>query len=143
MLEKAKNSRGFTLIEVVIVLAIGALIILVVLNAISSAQRNQRDSTRRQEASQIAAALESYSANNGGEYPANTAVIDEIDDYLPELEGDVGGFKYTRIGAFDADACSTEDGDTYQITYSRSDGGRSYDLGVCLEVGGEVDIRNQ
>lgn len=143
MLDKLKNSRGFTLIEVVIVLAIGALIILVVLNAISSAQRNQRDSTRRQEASQVAAALEQYASNNGGEYPANATMISAIDDYLPELEGSVGGFKYERAGAFGAGACSTSDGDTYQLTYTRSTGGRSYDLGVCLEVGGEVDIRNQ
>lgn len=58
--------RAFTIIEVVLVLAIAALIFLMVFIAIPSAQRAQRDQQRRNDMSKILSQLESYKVNNHG-----------------------------------------------------------------------------
>lgn len=66
----ANNKKGFTLIELVIVLAIAALILAGVLVAVGGAQRTQRDQARKQAAGRIATALENFASNNQGAYPA-------------------------------------------------------------------------
>lgn len=77
MLKKLlKKDQGFTLIEVVIVLAIAALIILIVLLAISGAQRTRRDTTRQSDVGSIAAAAEAYASNHNGDYPNSQALLD-------------------------------------------------------------------
>lgn len=68
-----KNNKGFTLIEIVIVIAIAALILVGVLLAVQGAQKNRRDSQRKNDASRIAAQLEQYASNHSGTYPDNTA----------------------------------------------------------------------
>ncbi|MDL2341492.1 MAG: type II secretion system protein [Patescibacteria group bacterium] len=61
-----KNNSGFTIIEVLIVLAIAGLIMLVVFLAVPALQRNQRNSGYRSEANRVLAAAQEISANNGG-----------------------------------------------------------------------------
>lgn len=68
------KESGFTLIEVVLVLAIGALIILMALLAFNGAQRSRKDTARTNLAGTIAASVEQYAANNGG-VPPTTAVF--------------------------------------------------------------------
>ena len=67
------KQSGFTLIEVVLVLAIGALIILMALLAFNGAQRSRRNTARTDAAGQMVASLEQSAANNNGAYPANVA----------------------------------------------------------------------
>jgi prepilin-type N-terminal cleavage/methylation domain-containing protein len=64
----AKKS-GFTLIEIVIVLAIAALIMVIVFVAVQGAQRSRRDTTARNAAAQTLAAMEQFASNNSGVYP--------------------------------------------------------------------------
>ena len=73
MLNKIKKSKdeGFTIIEVMIVLAIAGLIMLIVFMAIPALQRNQRNTTAKSEASNIMAAVTEYSTNNGGKLPGS------------------------------------------------------------------------
>lgn len=67
-----KNSeKGFTIIEVVLVLAIAGLIFLMVFIALPALQRNQRDTARKTDVSSIASAVTSYTSNNRGGAPAN------------------------------------------------------------------------
>ncbi len=61
-----KQSQGFTIIEVMIVLAIAALILVVVLIAVPQLQRNQRNSARANDASRVATSAANWSANNKG-----------------------------------------------------------------------------
>jgi len=63
------NKSGFTIIEVVLVLAIAGLIFLLVFLALPQLQRSRRDTQRRQDAGRILSALQSYSSNNNGDYP--------------------------------------------------------------------------
>lgn len=67
-MSQVKNNKGFTLIELVIVLAIGALIIAGVLIAVGGAQRSQRDNSRKEVAARVATVLENYASNHDGSY---------------------------------------------------------------------------
>lgn len=68
MLKKLrKNSSGFTIIEVLIVLAIAGLIMVVVFMAVPALQRNQRNNARNSEATQIVAAINECLANRNGQ----------------------------------------------------------------------------
>ena len=64
---------GFTIIEVVLVLAIAGLIFLMVFVALPSLQRSQRDAQRRQDVAKVAAAITQYQSNNGGNIPVPSA----------------------------------------------------------------------
>lgn len=64
-----KQQQGFTIIEVVLVLAIAGLIFLMVFLALPALQRSQRDSTRRSSVSYFASQVAQYQANNRGAIP--------------------------------------------------------------------------
>ena len=61
-----KNNRGFTIIEVVLVLAIAGLIFLMVFLALPALQRSQRDTLRKQQANMIRDAYTRKYANGRG-----------------------------------------------------------------------------
>ncbi len=65
-----KKQNGFTLIEIVIVLAIAALIMVIVFLAVAGAQRSQRDNTNKAAAGQALAQAENFLANSGGQFPS-------------------------------------------------------------------------
>ena len=92
-----KNNNGFTIIEVVLVLAIAGLIFLAVFIALPALQRGQRDNQRRSDASRFASQLQSFATNNNGTMPANnaTAVDTFVKSYL--RKGDEG-FKDPKSG---------------------------------------------
>jgi len=73
MLSKLKKSdnKGFTIIEVMIVLAIAGLILLIVLLAVPALQRNARNTTIKNDASALAASFSEYLSNNNGTAPAS------------------------------------------------------------------------
>ena len=64
--------KGFTIIEVVLVLAIAGLIFLMVFIALPALQRSQRNTRRRQDMARILSALNDYQANNNGQMPCQT-----------------------------------------------------------------------
>lgn len=73
MLKKlSMKNEGFTIIEVLIVLAIAGLIMLVVFLAVPSLQRNQRNTQYRNEASRLLGAYNEISANNAGSVLTST-----------------------------------------------------------------------
>jgi len=65
-MQRLKQTKGFTLIELVIVLAIAALILAAVLLAVGGAQRSQRDSSRKNIAGRVGTAIQNYASNNNG-----------------------------------------------------------------------------
>jgi prepilin-type N-terminal cleavage/methylation domain-containing protein len=76
---KLKNikNQGFTIIEVLIVLAIAGLIMLVVFLAVPALQRNSRNQQYRSEASRILTSTTEWTNNNNGATPvsANSGAI--------------------------------------------------------------------
>lgn len=68
---KIKQKKdGFTIIEVVLVLAIAGLIFLMVFIAWPALQRSQHDTQRRNDMARFITQLDSYKTNNGGKVPA-------------------------------------------------------------------------
>jgi len=68
-----KRNEGFTIIEVLIVLAIAGLILLVVFLAVPALQRNSRNTQRKNEISNLLGAVNEWSNNNGGQLPTTAA----------------------------------------------------------------------
>lgn len=63
---------GFTIIEVVLVLAIAALIFLMVFIALPTLQRNQRDTQRRNDLARVSSQITNWQSNNSGKLPKDT-----------------------------------------------------------------------
>lgn len=74
VLSRNKSEKGFTIIEVVLVLAIAGLIFLMVFIALPALQASQRDTARKNDASTVAAAVTQYSSNNKGVFPTTTTL---------------------------------------------------------------------
>lgn len=86
MREKVKNLRqsdGFTIIEVLIVLAIAGLIMLIVFLAVPQLQRNSRNTQRKNDAAAMLTAVGEYTSNNNGNAPTATNAS-EIEAIVPQ-----------------------------------------------------------
>jgi prepilin-type N-terminal cleavage/methylation domain-containing protein len=70
-LKERKGQDGFTIIEVLIVLAIAGLIMLVVFLAVPALQRNSRNTQRNNDVASIVGAMNEYINNSGGQLPAS------------------------------------------------------------------------
>ena len=71
-MKKQHQPKGFTIIEVVLVLAIAGLIFLMVFIALPALQRSQRDTQRRDDMARFSSQLSQYQANNNGNVPSTT-----------------------------------------------------------------------
>lgn len=74
-----RQDEGFTIIEVVLVLAIAALILLMVFLALPALQRNQRDTTRKNDVSRLQSAINNFKSRNRGALPTNYTAFFESD----------------------------------------------------------------
>ncbi len=63
------KQKGFTIIEVLIVLAIAGLIMTIALVAIPQLQRHQRNTARKSVMSRISTEIGNYASNNNGKIP--------------------------------------------------------------------------
>lgn len=81
-MKQQKLQRGFTIIEVLIVLAIAGLIITIVIVAIPQLQRNQRNTAREADAQRVGASAQNIISRNNG------AVISTTNETA--LQNDIG-----------------------------------------------------
>lgn len=65
------SKKGFTIIEVVLVLAIAGLIFLMVFVALPALQRSQRDTQRRDDMARFLSQVNQYQANQAGKVPVS------------------------------------------------------------------------
>ena len=94
-----QDQKGFTIIEVLIVLAIAALILLVVFLAIPGLQRSQRNSARKADIGKIVTGVSNFTGNNNG-----TAVLKQADCTASYL--DVAGAAGVNMSQFKFSACN-------------------------------------
>ncbi|MGH7234275.1 MAG: type II secretion system protein [Candidatus Saccharimonadales bacterium] len=66
---KLKNRKGFTIIEIMIVLAIAGLIMLIVFLAVPALQRTSRNTSRKNDDGNFNSALSTWVSNNNGTLP--------------------------------------------------------------------------
>lgn len=84
-MKREKSKSGFTIIEVVLVLAIAGLIFLMVFIALPALQRGQRDTQRRNDMSRFMSQLSQYQANNNGKVPlggSDAATVSEYNSFI-------------------------------------------------------------
>ena len=93
-MKKMRNRKkyGFTLIEVMLVLAVGGAIIAMVFIAVPPLQRQARDETRREDVREVVSALKKYQQNNRGALPTTTG---SLSNYLRANFSDPDGTVYT------------------------------------------------
>jgi prepilin-type N-terminal cleavage/methylation domain-containing protein len=147
-----KKEKGFTLIEIVLVLAIAGLLLVIVFLAVSGAQKSRRDTQRKNDLSRIASSLESSASNNNGSYPGGaggqtwaafwTAYVNNATSNLKDPStgtvytqgpqtGTGGNPTLTALGS----------GATATVAYDIS--GRTYHVCINLEQGTQFCQNNQ
>jgi prepilin-type N-terminal cleavage/methylation domain-containing protein len=84
MLQKLlqKRPRGFTIIEVMIVLAIAGLIMVVVLIAVPQLQRSQRNNATIAILDRVFTEMSNYASNNQGRFPVGSTIDTFCERYL-------------------------------------------------------------
>lgn len=107
--QQHKQQKGFTIIEVILVLAIAALIFLMVFIALPALQRGQRDTARKQDVGTIAAAVTSYTSNNNGIFPTTS----QLTQYVKNVSSNssavtVGTAAATSVGVKAGDVVVTQ-----------------------------------
>jgi len=87
----SNNKKAFTIIEVVLVLAVAGLIFLMVFIAFPALQRSQRNSRRRSDMARILSNFTEYQSNNG-RMPMNSAEMSRfVKRYVLAMEVADGG----------------------------------------------------
>lgn len=94
----AGERGGFTIIEVVLVLAIAGLIFLMVFIALPALQRSQRDTQRRENMSALQTAVTNYQGNNNGKLPADGEIAATSEDATGANAPTIGSNGTTYLG---------------------------------------------
>lgn len=127
---KTLKKQGFTLIELLIVIAVISILASLILAASGSVQKKGARSRAESEIAAVAAALESYKADNG-DYPASSgSSLALVTNLMPPAGTGKVYFefkpKYTNAGGW-----IDPFGGTYQYVYtngSANNGTNNYDL---------------
>lgn len=117
----SKKTEGFTIIEVLIVLAIAGLILLIVFLAVPALQRNSRNTRRKTDVSGMLAGVSEYLSNNNGGLPgavsASGSTLTLKKDAVASSGTDVAlGFYDPSSVSVDADGTATNQNDAEKVT---------------------------
>ncbi len=142
-----KKEKGFTLIEIVLVLAIAGLLLVIVFLAVSGAQKSRRDTQRKNDAGAYVTSLESYASNNSGAYPATGVTVGST--YFTRKDPGTGS-DYTISGAAAVTAAPAVGTIGYALGYvcngqvgtTTGAGARNYAVVIGLEQGGSACYDN-
>ena len=155
-MNKLQTKKGFTIIEVVLVLAIAGLIFLMVFLALPALQRSQRDTQRKNDLSRVQSAINSFQANRRGAIPtlaeANGALVTEYLRSNNDQFEDPSGKGYTFVQGDPVGNYNTNERNN-QIQYAigsvcngngltGNQGGRKVALRMQLEGGGTYCLNN-
>ncbi len=91
---KKSTNKGFTLIEVVLVLAIGGLIFLLAFVAFQQVSRNRRDTQRRSDAGRVLAELQN-AKGDGVTVNDSTKLASFVTSYMNTPSGPNGVYTFT------------------------------------------------
>lgn len=129
------NKKGFTLIEVVLVLAIGGLIFLLAFIAFRQASVNRRDSARRTEANRFIAEVSNYVGDAGGKIPGQASPAISVtafaNTYLGNPWNDPQGRPYNLISNQSTITNGTATPSDYIFLSSRKCDGNSFTTGLA------------
>lgn len=89
-MNRQHKDKGFTIIEVVLVLAIAGLIFLMVFIALPALQRGQRDTQRKNDVSRINTQISNYQSSNRGDIPSATQMTATTTGFVTKYLGGGG-----------------------------------------------------
>jgi prepilin-type N-terminal cleavage/methylation domain-containing protein len=119
-----KDNKGFTIIEVLIVLAIAGLILLIVFLAVPALQRNSRNTSIKNDVASVLGGVTENQAANNGSLPTNISAssgvvtYDGTNDTTINIQGDTGvsvGANMPAVGSITIDLqnkCGTANNNT-------------------------------
>jgi prepilin-type N-terminal cleavage/methylation domain-containing protein len=111
------KASGFTIIEVVLVLAIAGLIFLMVFIALPALQRGQRDAQRKQDLSRVSVQMTNYLSSSRGSIPTSDQQLQTfVQNYL-RRESDKQNTSLAPKQA--GDDYKDPDGDNYRLLFSQ------------------------
>lgn len=134
------DQKGFTIIEVVLVLAIAALIFLMIFIALPALQRGQRDTARKQDQNKVVTAVNTWRSNHRGQLPDKSDQAEFQEKYVKELSQ----YNFDQVSLDDSASPLTEDSLTLDnivvvLGHSCSDDGS--DIGDSSSRAAAVFIR--
>ncbi len=153
--QQKNKEKGFTIIEVVLVLAIAGLIFLMVFIALPALQRGQRDTQRKQDLSRAQTKINDYQSNNRNSLPTNwsefaTKYLRTGTDTFVDPSGEDYAFSPLAGNAVVPDDFEATQGRIYYTTSATcgndgaatSAGARKVALRMKLEGGGVACVNN-
>ena len=96
-----KNTKnGFTIVEIMIVLAIAGLILLLLIEAIPALERSSRNNLRNEDVANMLLAISHYELNNSGNYPNPCGAVSQL-PCNDSNSNPQGPFTYTNLNYYD------------------------------------------
>lgn len=134
-----KKDDGFTIIEVLIVLAIAGLIMLVVFLAVPALQRNSRNTQRRNQVATYLGAVNEFVSNNNGRPPSTAAHVTTInglaaDGIVTEPTALQTGARTAAVGINDMEIVVNARCDTTTIGNTTTTGASNRSIAVRFAV---------
>lgn len=137
MVKILARKRGFTIIEVALVLAVAGMIMLAIFIALPAVQRTERDAERQEDLAEIIRGIKSYQSNNRGALPnGRDAWISFYGKYLPKLKEPNGQGYFDNLSLVTCTSATGAacGGDVISGFMSRDFNGNNYGLIVVTQA---------
>lgn len=123
-LARATEQRGFTLVELLVVMAMLAVLAALMLASLATAQKGSRDTKRRSDLNQYRIALAQYAAANDSTYPGVTPVTGMSSTNSPYVQLSAGSY----LSGFNDDPKTPGN---YQYV---TDANPGTNFGICVQL---------
>lgn len=128
-----KNNKGFTIVELLIVIVVIGILAALVLNSFRGVQERARDTERRTDINAQASQLEVYYTDNGG-YPVFTGEVNTDSWLTANLKGaDLAAWRAPGFSANTMVNSATPTKDQYGYTPLQSDGTTACTTAPCAK----------
>lgn len=141
-----KTNPGFTIIEVVLVLAIAGLIFLMVFLALPALQRSQRDTQRRDALAEFSTQITNYQSNNRGRLPTSSDWSNFLNNYMKQDDGefyDPDGEPYTitssSVCTLSSGSCKASSGGSFLNNGELNNSNNEFNHTIYIVYGAKCD----
>jgi prepilin-type N-terminal cleavage/methylation domain-containing protein len=132
-LKNIKNSKGFTIVELLIVIVIIGILAALVLNSFRGVQERARDTKRQTDVNAQATQLEVYYTDNAG-YPVLTGQVDTDSWISSNFKGaDLNAWRAPNVSTNSMQNTTTPDKNHYGYTPLQSDGTTACTTAPCAK----------